>query len=160
MSRNLMFQDVLPPEKTGNDKSRNDLKPFCPIHHWRMAHDAGSTRVGPSYRCSYDGCSVRYTSAQGYFELNNLAGAQKFVVNAEILCCTYNPEHYPAIVGYAKESIGQRTEESRHWQCLDANCNFSLRQKLSAALFPQFHQQPLSPETPRTSNNDHALWPR
>jgi hypothetical protein len=86
-------------------KARNDIKPFCPIHHWRMAHDAGSTKVGPSYRCSYRGCIVRYTPAQGYFELNNSASTQNFVLHAEILCCTYNPQHYPAIVGYAKESI-------------------------------------------------------
>jgi hypothetical protein len=151
-----MPQDVQFAEKTGNEKKRNDIKPFCPIHHWRMAHDSGSTKVGPSYRCSYDGCTVRYTQAQGYFELNNPADAQSFVVHAEILCCTYDPKHYPAIVGYAKESIGDRTEESRHWQCLAANCNFSLRQKLSpvSASNTSVHKQAQAVE------HDHALWPR
>jgi hypothetical protein len=138
------------------DKMRNDIKPFCPIHHWRMAHDAGSAKVGPSYRCSYDGCTVRFTRAQGYFELHNPADAQNLVVSAEILCCTYDPKHYPAIVGYAKESVGNRTEESRHWQCLDANCNFSLRQKLS----PSSASNAFVPQRAHSVEHDHALWPR
>jgi hypothetical protein len=147
-----MSQDMLSPQKTPND-----LKPFCPIHHWRMAHDSGSTKVGPSYRCSYAACTVRYTQSQGYFELNNPADAQNFVVNAEILCCTYDPQHHPAIVGYAKESIGNRTEESRHWHCLAANCNFSLRQKLSPA--PNASSN-FVPKHAQNVEHDHALWPR
>jgi len=146
-----MSQNVISP-----DKMRNDIKPFCPIHHWRMAHDAGSSKVGPSYRCSYHGCTVRYTRAQGYFDLHSLADAQHFVVNAEILCCTYNPKHFPAIVGYAKESIGDQTEESRHWQCLDANCIFSLRQKLS----PASASNTFVPKRAQDVEHDHALWPR
>jgi hypothetical protein len=152
-----MSQDVMSPEKTGIDKARNDIRPFCPVHHWRMAHDSGSTKIGPSYRCSYGGCGVRYTAAQGYLEQNNPAGVQNFVVDAEILCCTYNPKHFPAIVGYAKQSVANQTEESRHWQCLDKGCSFSLRQKLSPAL---------SETSTFVSNHahlvehDHALWPR
>jgi len=145
------------PEKTDNHKTGNDLKPFCPIHHWRMAHDAGSTRVGPSYRCSYDRCTVRYTPAQGYFELNNPAGAQNFVLHAEILCCTYSPQHHPAIVRYAKESVGNQTQESRHWQCLEPNCNFSLRHKLSSA--PNGSTN-FVPTQPHDVEHDYALWPR
>jgi hypothetical protein len=125
-----------------------------------MAHDAGSTKVGPSHRCSYLGCTVRYTSAQGYFELNHPTGAQNFVLNAEILCCTYNPQHYPAIVGYAKESVGNQTEESRHWQCLDANCNFSLRQKLSPALSAPDASTTFVSKRAQNAEHDHALWPR
>ena len=155
MSRNVMSQDV-----TSQQKSHNDIKPFCPIHHWRMAHDTGSTKVGPSYRCSYDGCTVRYTSAGGYFELNNPAGAQNFVLSAEILCCTYNPQHYPAIVGYVKQSIGRQTEESRHWQCLAENCNFSLRQKLSPPLSAPNASTNFVPKHAHAVEHDHALWPR
>jgi hypothetical protein len=139
---------------------RNDIKPFCPIHHWRMAHDSGSSKVGPSYRCSYNGCAVRYTQAQGYFELKNAANAQNFVVHAEILCCTYDPKHFPAIVGYAKESIGNRTEESRHWQCLAASCNFSLRQKLSATLSAPDASTKFVTKDNQNVEHDHALWPR
>jgi hypothetical protein len=150
-----MSQYVLSP-----DKMRNDIKPFCPIHHWRMAHDSGSSKVGPSYRCSYIGCAVRYTQAQGYFELQNAGDSQNFVVRAEILCCTYNPKHFPAIVGYAKESIGNRTEESRHWQCLAASCNFSLRQKLSAALSAPDMSRNFANQDTQNVEYDHALWPR
>jgi hypothetical protein len=148
------------PEKTGSDNTGNDRRPFCPIHHWRMAHDAGSTKVGPSYRCSYDACTVRYTPTQGYFELNNPADAQDFVVNAGILCCTYSPQHHPAIIGYAKESIGNRTEESRHWQCLAADCNFSLRQKLSRALSAPNASTNFVPKRAQNLEHDHVLWPR
>jgi hypothetical protein len=139
---------------------RNDIKPFCPIHHWRMAHDSGSSKVGPSYRCSYNGCAVRYTQSQGYFELKNVADAQNFVVRAEILCCTYDPMHFPAIVGYAKESIGNRTEESRHWQCLTASCNFSLRQRLSATLSAPDASTKFVTNDNQNVEHDHALWPR
>jgi len=150
-----MSQHVMSP-----DKIRNDIKPFCPIHHWRMAHDAGSSRIGPSYRCSYNGCTVRYIRPKGYFDSHNPGDAQNFVVNAEILCCTYNPEHYPAIVGYAKESVGNQTQESRHWQCLDANCNFSLRQKLSPALSAPNASATFVPKHDQNVEHDHALWPR
>jgi hypothetical protein len=155
-----MSQDVMSPENTGDNKSHNDTKPFCPIHHWRMAHDAGSTKVAPSYGCSYEGCTVRYTQAQGYFELNNPAAARNFVVNAEILCCTYDPQHYPAIVGYAKQSIGHQTEESRHWRCLAASCNFSLRQKISPALCAPNASTNFVPDHTQNVEHDHALWPR
>jgi hypothetical protein len=67
------------------EKTRNDIKPFCPIHHWRMAHDVGSTKVGPSYHCNYDGCTVLYTQSQGYFDLNKTAETEDFVVSAELL---------------------------------------------------------------------------
>jgi hypothetical protein len=155
-----MSQDVMSPEKIDDNRSRNDIKPFCPIHHWRMAHDAGSTKVSSSYRCSYDGCTVRYTQAQGYFELNKSTDAKDFVVQAEILCCTYNPQHYPAIVGYAKESVGNHTEESRHWQCLATNCNFSLRQKLSPALSASNASTNFVPKHAQNVEYDHALCPR
>jgi hypothetical protein len=150
-----MSLNAMSPEKT-----RNDIKPFCPIHHWRMAHDAGSTKIGPSYHCNYDGCTVLYTEAQGYFELNNAAAAQNFVVNAEILCCTYNSEHHPAIVGYAKESVGNHTEESRQWQCLAADCKFSLRQKLSLAKSAQHASTTFVSSHAQEVERDHALWPR
>ncbi|HEX3543308.1 MAG TPA: hypothetical protein VHT31_02180 [Candidatus Acidoferrum sp.] len=138
---------------------RNDTRPFCPVHHWRMAHDAGSNRVGASYRCSHDGCGVGYTLTRGYFDSNNAGDYQNFVVNAEILCCTYNPQHYPAIVGYAKESIGQRTEESRHWKCLAAKCKFALRQKLSPSSAANASNN-FVPKHAHSVEHDHALWPR
>jgi hypothetical protein len=150
-----MSLNAMSPEKT-----RNDIKPFCPIHHWRMAHDAGSTKVGPSYHCNYDGCTVLYTQSQGYFDLNKTAETEDFVVSAEILCCTYNPEHHPAIVGYAKESAGNRTDESRHWQCLAADCKFSLRQKLSPSLSASNGATTFAPKRAQNMEHDHALWPR
>jgi hypothetical protein len=154
-----MSQDTLSTEKTGNGLKRSDIKPFCPIHHWRMAHDSGSNKVGPSYHCNYDGCTVLYTETQGYFELSNPTDARNFVIDAEILCCTYDPQHHPAIVGYAKESVGNRTEEFRQWRCLAPACKFSLRQKLS--LGKSAHHRPTAfVPSDREVERDHALWPR
>lgn len=142
------------------EKTPNHLKPFCPTHHWRMAHDSGSTKVGPSYRCNFEGCTVRYTAAQGYFELNNPANAQDFGVRAELLCCTYNPQHNPAIIGYAKQSLGNQTEETRQWQCLAESCNFSVRQKLLTAKSAREALVTFVPSHVQDAERDHALWPR
>jgi hypothetical protein len=113
-------------------KLRGGTKPFCPVHHWRMAHDAGSNKVTPSYRCSYESCAVRYTATEGYFESGKTSGDQTFLSGLETVACKYNHEHHPRIIGYAKESNGDRTEEWRHWQCFEANCDFAHRQKLPA----------------------------
>ncbi len=137
--------------KDPNDKMRNDLKPFCPIHHWRMAHDSGSTKVGPSYRCSYDGCTVRYTQAQGYFELNNPADAQNFVVNAEILCCTYNPQHRPRNRRLRQGINRQPDAENRATGSAWPTRNLSLARSFRRR-YPRRHSRTLSPSTPRTWN--------
>jgi hypothetical protein len=106
------------------------IKPFCPVHHWRMALDAGSSKVAESYRCSYEKCGVRYTLLQGYFEVGQQASGVS-LADLEAIACERDPNHHPCIVGYAKDSHGNQTEEWRHWQCLTEKCAFSLRQKLS-----------------------------
>jgi hypothetical protein len=117
-------------------KMRDGIKPFCPVHHWRMAFDAGS-RVSQSYRCSYEKCDVRFAPSQGYFEVGQQASVV-FPAALEAIPCERDPNHHPCIVGYAKDSHGNQTEEWRHWQCLAEGCAFSLRQKLlpSEALTP------------------------
>jgi hypothetical protein len=114
-------------------KARDPLKPFCPVHHWRMAHDSGSSKVRPSYRCSYESCPMRYAFATGYFEAGKRSGDRALLSFLEIVSCKHNADHHPCIVGYAKESDGGQTEEWRQWQCSVENCEFSLRQKLSRA---------------------------
>ena len=112
-------------------KTREPLKPFCPIHHWRMSHDAGSSKVQPSYRCNYESCTLRYTVAEGYFETGDTSGDSSLLSELQTVACLNNREHHPCIVGYAKESFGNQTQEWRHWECVTDGCDFSLRQKLS-----------------------------
>jgi hypothetical protein len=112
-------------------KMRGEIKPFCPIHHWRMTCDSGSGKVSLSYRCSYKNCTVRHTPSEGYFETGKEAGNGAFLAQVQAISCDHDRDHHPCIVGYAKESRGNQTEEWRHWQCLTEKCDFSLTQKLS-----------------------------
>jgi hypothetical protein len=116
-------------------KSRNNLKPFCPVHHWRMAYDSTTGKSWNSaeafYRCSFETCTVRFSLDAGYYDANDLAGAQAFLSNLETVACQKNREHHPCIVSYAKESMGSQTEEWRQWRCFSDNCSFSFTQKLS-----------------------------
>ena len=85
-------------------KSREQLKPFCPVHHWRMSHDPGSSKVQPSYRCNFESCTLRYTVAEGYFEVGQASDDSSLLSELETVACQNNREHHPCIVGYAKES--------------------------------------------------------
>jgi hypothetical protein len=116
-----------------SDPKNDAIKPFCPVHHWRMACDPGSPKSGLSYRCNFDGCEVRYTPSQGYFESDKTIGDQAFLSRVEAVYCIHDRNHQPAIVGYTKDSNTQQTEEWRQWQCPEPGCKFSLRQRLSTA---------------------------
>jgi hypothetical protein len=133
------------------------IKPFCPVHHWRMAHDAGSSRVSPSYRCSYDGCTLRYTLEEGYFEAGSPASDRQLLSHVENITCKVDREHRPCIVSYAKESNGDQTEEWRQWQCFAEDCDFTVRQKLSSANAGK--QQAASPACQHSwsAQHEHAL---
>lgn len=114
-------------------KMPDGIKPFCPVHHWRMAYDSGSSKVSLSFRCGYEACSVRYTPSDGYFKTGKAARDADFLLSVEAIPCKHDREHHPCVVGYAKESHGERTEEWRNWQCPAEKCDFSLRQQLSPA---------------------------
>jgi hypothetical protein len=115
-----------------SDQNNNLLKPFCPVHHWRMAWDNGSAKSTASFRCNFDKCNIHYSASQGYFELGKTSGDPDLVARAQIVACQRHGEHHPAIVGYIKEALGQRSDEWRQWQCLAQRCEFSTRQKLLA----------------------------
>ena len=112
-------------------KWREAVRPFCPIHHWRMAHDAGSAKVPDSFRCSFENCATRFSAVDGYFEAGRPTNDRELLARLEIVTCKLNHDHQPCITGYAKESIGGATEEWRQWQCFTAECDFFVRQKLS-----------------------------
>jgi hypothetical protein len=114
-------------------KLEADIKPFCPIHHWRMALNPRSVKASASYQCSFVQCNVRFAASLGYFEAPKEAASDAFLASLELVSCTHSREHHPCIVGYAKESQGQHTEEWRHWQCSAEQCDFTTRQKLSSA---------------------------
>ena len=112
---------------------RAGVKPFCPVHHWRMSAGAG-TQLSPSFECNYDGCTVMYTPELGYFEADKKGSHKEFFRSVEGIICRNHAEHHVCIVGYSRDSFGQHTEEWRHWQCGIGDCDFSWRQKLSGAV--------------------------
>ena len=117
------------------------LRAFCPVHHWRMAYDAGSSKVAPAHRCVFGKCTIRFTPTQGYFEAGKASGDSKFLARIESIACRHNCDHHLHIVGYAKESQGEETEEWRSWKCSMEGCDFSTRQRLSSVA-PAAHLQP------------------
>ena len=122
-------------------KTRDALKPFCPVHHWRMAYDSATgkawNRAETFYRCSFESCSTRFSLAAGYYDSNNPSGDRAFLSHLEIVACEKDREHHPCIVSYAKESVGSQTEEWRQWRCFSDNCSFCVTQKLSQAESPR-----------------------
>jgi hypothetical protein len=125
-----------------NDQKLSDApRPFCPVHHWRMAYDAGSSKVPSSHRCVFGKCTIRFTSAQGYFEAGKTSGEKSFLSRIESIAGQHDRDHHLCIVGYAKESLGGQTEEWRTWKCSAEGCDFSTRQRLSS-IEPAVHLQP------------------
>lgn len=120
-------------------KTRDAVKPFCPVHHWRMAYDSTTGKAWNSaevfYRCSFETCTMRFSLAAGYYDSNNPEADPVSLAHLETLTCHQNREHHPCIVSYAKESVGSQTEEWRQWRCFSDNCNFSFTQKLSQQEF-------------------------
>jgi hypothetical protein len=116
-------------------RTRDALKPFCPVHHWRMAYDSATGKAWNSaetfYRCSFETCTMRFSLAAGYYDSTNPSGDRAFLAHLEAVTCQQNREHHPCIVSYAKESLGSHTEEWRQWRCFSDNCSFSVTQKLS-----------------------------
>lgn len=112
-------------------KLTDALRAFCPLHHWRMAYDAGSNRVASSHRCVFGKCTIRFTPSQGYFEADKTPGDRHFLARIETVACQHDRDHHLRIVGYAKESQGEKTEEWRTWKCSAEGCDFSTRQRLS-----------------------------
>jgi hypothetical protein len=142
-------------------KSRDALKPFCPIHHWRMAHySTTGSQAGSSaevfYRCSFENCTQRYSVVAGYYDSNNLPG-DGFQSHLEIVTCKQNREHYPCIVSYAKESVGSQTEEWRQWRCFADNCSFSVTQKLSQQESKRLQSAGFTAKSSPAAQHQHAF---
>lgn len=124
---------------------RGALSAFCPIHHWRMAYDSGSSKVASSYRCAFGKCTARYSPSQGYFEVGKPPGETSFLSRIESIACQHDRDHHPCIVGYARESQGEQTAEWRTWNCAAEGCDFSTRQRLS-------NEEPAAHLSPQRSN--------
>ena len=117
------------------------LRAFCPVHHWRMAYDAGSSKVPSFHHCVFGVCTIRFTPSQGYFEAAKAPGDQNFLSGIDSVACQHDRDHHLCIVGYAKESLGEQTEEWRTWKCSTEGCDFSTRQRLSS-IESAVHLQP------------------
>jgi len=132
-------------------KTRDGIRPFCPVHHWRMAFESKDAKTGLSYRCNYSQCNIRFGDSRGYFEGTKDFGHAALQERIEAISCKNNEQHYPCIVGYAKESDGSLTEEWRHWKCSVEQCDFSTRQKISPPV-----RTPLPVREP-IARRDHLL---
>ncbi len=135
-------------------------KPFCPIHHWRMAFDTGSSKTGASYRCSFHACTMRFASAQGYFEAGLPAHDQDLLSRLENITCQKNRAHHPCIVGYAKESNAGHTEEWRQWECFTEDCGFYHRQKLSKFQSAETYSEDFVPVPAPSDQHEYVLAKR
>lgn len=131
------------------------LRAFCPVHHWRMAYDAGSGKVASSHRCVFGKCTIRFTPSQGYFEAGKTFGEKSFLSRIDSVACRHDRDHHLCIVGYAKESLGEQTEEWRTWKCSTEGCDFSTRQRLSS-IESAVHLQP----QPKAAAKQHAYADR
>jgi hypothetical protein len=138
----------------------SEIKPFCPVHHWRMALDPSPSGAAPSYRCNYDQCKLRYSIADGYFETGRRPGDQNFLAEISVVHCQHSREHHPCIVGYTKDSQGSDTEEWRQWQCLASGCEFSRKQKLAVASSSPFDSSASAPARSTYQRHEHSLAKR
>jgi len=101
----------------------SDLAPLCPRDNHRMQYQLDGIRWRgaqgddhehslPSYRCGYDGCSVRYDLWNGYFTVVNTPEQPFFVEEpgVNILQC---PRHGTWL--YRVESNGGDSETTWRW---------------------------------------------
>jgi hypothetical protein len=138
-------------------KFRDGIKPFCPVHHWRMALDPGTAKTSASYRCNYAQCNIHFADSRGYFEGTKDFGHAALQERIEAITCKNNEKHYACIVGYAKESNGSVTEEWRHWQCSAKHCDFSTRQKLSGQEFQRIPSADYDSKGAPVHQHQHTL---
>jgi hypothetical protein len=142
-------------------KTRDALKPFCPVHHWRMAYDSttgkGWNSTETFYRCSFETCTMRFSLAAGYYDSANPSGDRTFLSHLETVTCQQNREHHPCIVSYAKESVGSQTEEWRQWRCFSDNCSFSVTQKLSQQESQRLQSAGFASDRAPAARYQHAL---
>ena len=103
-----------------------ELKPSCTRDNHVMRYEEkgiqwsdqlGELQVLPSYHCSYLGCSVRYTPAQGYFTVVRVPDEPYFIEEpgTNSLRC---PKHGTWLF----------REQIRHefiWRCAIENCKFA-----------------------------------
>ncbi|HTP67450.1 MAG TPA: hypothetical protein VMJ35_00965 [Dongiaceae bacterium] len=106
------------------------LDPLCPRENHRMKYEAEGIRWRPvdnndhyqslpSYRCGYEGCSVRYDLLNGYFTVVHTPEQPFFIEEpgVNILQC---PRHGTWL--YRVQSNG--SESGTTWRCGVADCGY------------------------------------
>ena len=104
------------------------LKPLCPRDSRLMHFDAsglawreeGKQQAAPCYSCEYEGCSVRYTPADGYFTAIMMPDLPHAVEEpgVNLLQC---PRHHAWLYRTDAENAGERLV----WRCGIEGCDYT-----------------------------------
>ena len=104
------------------------LKPLCPRDNHEMhfeprgieSKSGGQTQTTASYHCDFEGCSVRYTPAEGYFTVIDMPDLPHFVEEpgANLLQC---PGHGTWLFRCQRE---ESDPEQFVWQCGVEGCDY------------------------------------
>jgi len=100
------------------------LKPLCPRDNHVMKYEPGSSRANTgdrsSYHCGYTGCSVRYSSTDGYYMLMGMPG-HTYAVDEPGVNTVKCPRHNYWL--YRRQNID--AEPGVRWCCAAEGCDYS-----------------------------------
>jgi hypothetical protein len=110
------------------EKLNNKLKPLCPRDSHVMHYEEkgiewkseGQTHSVDSYHCDFEGCSVRFRLANGYFTVINMPDLPHFVEEpgTNILQC---PRHGTWLY---RSSEGNGSDHAT-WRCGVEGCDYT-----------------------------------
>lgn len=113
------------------------IRPLCPRHSHEMNYDekgihwkegmAGQLETLCSYHCTFLGCMVRYTPAEGYFTVIDTPDVPHFVEEPGI-----NIHQCPRHGTWLYRSKEDNSEHGVTWRCAIEDCDYF--KKESAAL--------------------------
>ena len=106
------------------------LEPLCPRDDHRMIHEAKSISWKPSpddkaahlpaYHCNFEGCSVRYDLANGYFTVVNTPSMPFFIEEPGV-----NLFQCPRHGTWLYRAENRRGDSHFAWRCGVENCDFT-----------------------------------
>jgi len=122
---------TVPMIETADNALSHSLKPLCPRDDHRMHYerrgitwnDPGdhSTETLASYHCDFEGCSVRYSSNDGYFTVVNTPD-QPFFIEEPGVNLHRCPRHGGWLYRAEADTPGARYE----WRCGSEACDYVL----------------------------------
>lgn len=106
------------------ERLSSKLRPCCPRDNRSMKRQFGRSRTNQgdfdSYYCGHDGCSVRYSAAEGYFTLMGTPG-QTYGVEEPGVNALKCPRHHSWL--YRRQSSD--AEAGVRWSCGVEGCDYS-----------------------------------